>query len=54
MELLQVSKRKDNVEQQLQSIDKIKEDNNLLKQREGGFKILGFEKNKQMNLKPNL
>jgi hypothetical protein len=44
MELLQVSKRKHNVEQQLQSMGKIKEDKDLLKQKEGGFEILGSEK----------
>ncbi len=49
-----MSKRKYNVEQQLESMDRIREDRDLLKQREGGFEILDSKKNKQMNLKLNL
>ncbi len=44
MELFQVSKRKHNVEQQLESMDRIKEDKDVLNQKEGGFEILGSEK----------
>jgi len=44
MELFQVSKRKHNVEQHLESMDRIKEERDLLKQREEGYEILGSEK----------
>ncbi len=39
-----MSKRKHNVEQQLESMDRIREDRDLLKQREGGFEILDSKK----------
>jgi hypothetical protein len=38
MELFQASKRKHNVEQQLESMDTIKEERDLLKQKEGALK----------------
>jgi hypothetical protein len=38
MELFQASKRKHNVEQQLESMDRIKEERNILKQKKGGLK----------------